>query len=328
MPDFWRNTGCGLNSTEWHENAFGASSPLGFEQAPQVSISLMYLLLVPGIPLAVFCLWIWWFMRRLDKKSRRPFEDMPRPAGWSLQRRTNDLMEEALINAMAAMMAGGIFWAFAHTVTGTPWVILMIGLVACSIMLVRSARFLVRARNHRLGLVGEQVVGQILDGLSSDSIRVFHDLEIREPGGKPWNIDHVVLTPAGVFCIETKTRRKPRVESPNGQKGYTLIFDGQQLIFPHPMKPDRHGLEQARRNATWLAEKLTSWNGTPINVTPALVFPGWWVEAKGKGEVAVLNHKQLRAFLNGRNTILPPDRQRAIAAQLDERCRIDLSLPA
>lgn len=77
-------------------------------------------------------------------------------------------------------------------------------------MLVRSSRVLVRARNNHLGLLGEQVVGQVLDSLSSDSVRVFHDLQIRDPKRKPRNIDHVVLTPAGVFVIETKTRRKPR----------------------------------------------------------------------------------------------------------------------
>lgn len=236
-------------------------------------------------------------------------------------------MDATLINIMAALMTGIIFWAFAHSFKGSLWVTLIIGFVACSYMLFRAARLLLRARNHRLGLYGEQVVGRILDGISSDAIRVFHDLEIREPGGKPWNIDHIVLTRAGVFCIETKTRRKPRGESPSGQKGHTLIFDGQQLIFPHPMKPDRFGLDQARRNAKWLSEKLTSLNGTPIPVAPVLVFPGWWVEAKGKGDVAVMNQKQLPSFFNGRSDVLTPTHHRAIANQLEERCRIDLSSP-
>ncbi len=294
----------------------------------EVSDSLVYLLVVTGLPLAVFLMWITWFVRRADKVSRRPFEEMPRPAGWSLQNRTNDLMEEAFMNAMAALMLGILIWAFADSGKGSPLLLLLIGFVACSLMLLRAASFLLRARNHRLGLYGEQVVGRILDGLSNDSVRVFHDLEIREPGGKPWNIDHIVLTPAGVFCIETKTRRKPRGESPDGQKCHTLIFDGEQLIFPHPIKPDRFGLDQARRNARWLSDKLTSLNGTPIPVTPLLVFPGWWVEAKGKGDVAVMNHKQLPSFFHGRSAVLTPTHHRAIANQLEERCRIDLSLPA
>lgn len=186
---------------------------------------------------------------------------------------------------------------------------------------------MLRYSNHRLGFLGEQVVGTILDRLSSDSIRVFHDYEVREPGKKPWNIDHVVLTPAGVFAIETKTRRKPRGTGPAAQLGHKVVFDGQKLIFPHPMKADRHGLDQAQNNATWLSDKLTALNGSPVSVTPVLVFPGWWVEAKGKGPVAVMNPKGLRSFLNGRGLALSDERQRAINAQLEERCRIDLSKP-
>jgi len=289
--------------------------------------SLLYLIIVPGIPLAAFCGWLWWRLRKRDKSSRRPFDDMPRHAGWSLQNRTNDLLDEAMISVMAAMVIGGAAWVLAVYEKGSSVVFLFIGFVVSSYMLFRSARFIIQAWNHRLGLMGEQVVGQTLDRLSSDTIRVFHDLEIREPGGKPWNIDHIVVTPAGVFCIETKTRRKPRVETPDGQKGHTVIFDGQQLIFPHQMKPDRFGLDQARRNAKWLSEKLTSLNGTPIAVTPVLVFPGWWVEAKGKGDVAVMNNKQLPKFINGRSAVLTPTHQPAIANQLDERCKIDFSAP-
>lgn len=237
-------------------------------------------------------------------------------------------MEEALIHAMAALMVGCMFWAFTFSGKGGPLLYLITGFIACSILFYRASRFILRYSNHRLGYLGEQVVGRILDQLSSDSVRVFHDLEIREPGKKPWNIDHIVLTPAGVFCIETKARRKPRSIAPDGQQSHKVIFDGQQLIFPHPMKPDRYGIDQALRNAEWLAEKLTSLNGTPIPVFPALVFPGWWVDAKGKGEVTVLNPKQLRSLLSSKSATLPADRQRAISNQLEERCRIDLSLPA
>ncbi len=114
----------------------------------------------------------------------------------------------------------------------------------------------------------------ILDQVSSDTIRVFHDLEVRELGKKPWNIDHIVITPAGVFVIGTKTRRKPCGTAPDGQQAHKVIFDGQQLKFPHPMGYDRRGLVQAQANATWLSGKLTGLNGCAVPVTPVLVLPG------------------------------------------------------
>lgn len=137
----------------------------------------------------------------------------------------------------------------------------------------------------------------------------------------------MVVGPGGVFVIETKARRKPKGNS-GPQKGHQLIFDGQQIIFPAPMKPDRHGLEQAQRNADWLAAKLSALNGEPITVNPVLVFPGWWVEAKGKGSVSVLNAKQLPSLLSGRKPILSDRTVRAISNQLEGMCRIDLSAPS
>jgi hypothetical protein len=288
---------------------------------------LWYLAIAPGIPTLLLLVWMKRFAHRRDQRSRRPFEEMPRPAGWSLQQRTADLMESFTVNLLGGFAVSTTFWAIAAFGKGSPYVMLGTGLIACTVLFYRAFRLIWNYSNHRLGLLGEQLVGRILDQLSSESIRVFHDLEVREPGGKPWNIDHVVVTPAAVFAIETKTRRKARGTAPDGQKGHEVIFDGQQLRFPAPMSADRSGLEQARRNAEWLSVKLTILNGCPIPVIPVLVLPGWWVEATGKGPVTAINHNQLPGFLSGRAATISPERQRAIAAQLEERTRIDLSLP-
>jgi hypothetical protein len=293
-----------------------------------VQNSLWYLAIVPGVPTVGLLIWMKWIIHCREKRSRRPFDEMPRPAGWSLQNRAESLMENFTLYFMAANSIGLIAWALTFNPKGVLGINLGVGFVMCCLLYYLAYRSIRSCMNHRLGLLGEQVTGQILDQLSSDSIRVFHDLEVREPGGKPWNIDHVVVTPAGVFAIETKTRRKPRGDAPDGQRGHKVIFDGQQLRFPAPMPADRHGLDQTQRNADWLSGKLTSLNGCAVPVTPVLVLPGWWVEAKGKGPVSVLNPKGLRSLLNGRAPALSAERQRAITAQLEERCRIDLSLPA
>ena len=285
------------------------------------------LIIILAIPAVVMIGWLKWTVARRDRRYRRPFDEMPRPPGWSLQNRMSDLLDDFTEHFMTAIITGLVMWAM--TLKFPDFIILfrLIGFFACSFLFYRSGKIMLRVANHRLGLVGEQIVGSHLDRLSSDSIRVFHDLEVREAGRKPWNIDHVVLTPAGVFAIETKCRRKPREVAPDGQQGHKVIFDGQQLKYPHPMGTDRHGLNQASNNANWLAKKLTELNGTPITVKPVLVLPGWWVEAKGKGPVVVLNPKGLKSLFNDKNPKLPEQQQRAINAQLEERCRIDLSQP-
>jgi hypothetical protein len=51
------------------------------------------------------------------------------------------------------------------------------------------------------GAQGERVVGAALDALSNDAVRVMHDRLI--PGSRA-NIDHVAVTPAGVFTVDAK----------------------------------------------------------------------------------------------------------------------------
>lgn len=292
-----------------------------------MSNQLWMLLLVPGLPLLGIVAWTHWFIRRRDRASRRPFEEMLRPPGWSLQQRSSDLLDDFTLHFMAAILVSMVAWAFAVSEKGPPAVALAIGLAASTYSMFRAGRSIVLVSNHRLGLIGEQVVGQILDRLALPQTRAFHDLEVREPGKKPWNIDHVVVSPGGIFVIETKARRKPKAMA-GKLKGHQLIFDGQQIIFPPPMKPDRHGLAQAQRNAQWLASKLSSLNGENVPVSPALVFPGWWVDATGKGAVSVMNAKQLPGFIGGRKPILSDRTVRAISNQLEDMCRIDLSAPS
>jgi hypothetical protein len=284
-----------------------------------------FLFIVPGIPCGALLFWVHGSVKKRDRESRRPFDDMPRPAGYSLQKRTEELWEKISDNLFLCLITGVTAWALLLSGQFPLWAPLILGFVACALWAIRAQRLVIIHANHRLGLLGEQVVGQILDRVCSEEIHVFHDLEIIEPGRKPWNIDHVVLTPAGVFAIETKTRRKPKGPPSSGQQGHKVIFDGQQLLFPAPMKADRFGLEQSQRNADWLAGKLTALNGNPISVSPVLVLPGWWVDAKGKGPVAAFNPKLLPSFFKGRPAIFSKSQLSAIKAQLEERSRIDLT---
>ncbi len=89
------------------------------------------------------------------------------------------------------------------------------------------------------------------------------------------------------------------------------------------MRPDRHGLEQAERNAEWLSTKLSQLNGVRIPVTPALVFPGWFIDRKKTGNVSVLNEKEIERFLDRRGEVLPPERLRAICGQLRELSKVE-----
>src|SRR5271155_376628 len=116
------------------------------------------------------------------------------------------------------------------------------------------------------GATGEEQVGGLLDGLADGEWRVMHDVSFGRG-----NVDHVLVGPAGVFTVETKSHPGPvRVGQVHGR---TL------------------SQAQAQRRAI---EQVTG-----VNVEPLLVFSRAWVDrpmARRKG-VRVLPARMLSGYL-------------------------------
>jgi hypothetical protein len=123
-------------------------------------------------------------------------------------------------------------------------------------------RLLPKARNLVRGECGERVVAEHLEELRAAGYHCFHDLV--QDG---FNVDHIVVGPAGVFVIETKFRSGSGViEFRNGEG----IFVGG--------RPEEHDpLKQARGNARDMRELIRRDAGFEIPwVTPLVVFAGDW----------------------------------------------------
>lgn len=65
------------------------------------------------------------------------------------------------------------------------------------------------------GAAGEVIVGRALDAIASEGIVVLHD---RRVPGSPANIDHIVITRAGVWIVDAKRYRgkRPRLHVEGG----------------------------------------------------------------------------------------------------------------
>lgn len=175
------------------------------------------------------------------------------------------------------------------------------------------------SRDRYLGYFGERLVAENLEPLKQQGWRVFHDVPATS-NGHAFNLDHVVVGTGGVYTIETKTRRKG-VARP-GFEAHKVYFDGQALVWP--WGEDNHGLEQAERNAIWLADTLKAELGERVHVVPILALPGWWVEMKPARETRlcrVVNPKGLPKLLPGGSAVLDERQVASIAAKLEARCR-------
>jgi hypothetical protein len=166
----------------------------------------------------------------------------------------------------------------------------------------------------REGYEAESAVGSELNQLMLDGAQVFHDLQ-----AEGFNIDHVVVSPKGVFCIETKSRVKHAAaeDKPNVK----VEFDGTVLKFPHHVETSP--VEQVRMNSKWLQSWLTQAVGEPISARPVLALPGWFITTTNRTEVLAINGKNCRGFFSKvqPHQLLSEAQIQRIVHQVEQRCR-------
>jgi len=272
------------------------------------------------------------FWQRRQRKRRKPF-----PEDFKLLRSPGETQlkwvlhfEENLVLyvALAALVPVLVTWPILLLVQRlTGWWVL-VGLAVLVIAFIGV--FLVAARwlrnkmtegwDRYLGYFGERFVAEQLDSLKAHGWKVFHDVP-GEAHEKKFNLDHVAVGPGGVYVIETKTRRKGAARP--GRKDNVVYFDGHVLDWP--WGEDEHGLEQAERNAIWLAETIKADAKERVHVSPILALPGWWLEErkpfKNPRLARAANPKWLPRWLGESPEVLEPTRIEAIAAALELRCR-------
>lgn len=134
-------------------------------------------------------------------------------------------------------------------------------IVATGISLIIFRRMFFRFRNLNRGEQGELTVAGCLEQLRTIGYRPIHDIV-----GKNFNIDHVLVGPAGVFAIETKFR---------GGRGEISFRDGAGL-FVGEREEERDCLHQARSNAFNVRQMIWEHCGFSPWVTPLVLFVGNW----------------------------------------------------
>ena len=150
--------------------------------------------------------------------------------------------------------------------------------------------------NYLLGSQGERAVADTLVHFTRTNWCVFHDFRIP---GKNWNIDHIVVCPKGVICIETKTMRRYEDETRK------LRFDGKRVFWgtdsswrPLPWDP----VEKVERYAEQMKEFLRR-EGIQLDddsVTPMIIYPGWEFaeDSVDNDKIIVGSRKKIRSLVS------------------------------
>ncbi|MDB6020048.1 MAG: Nuclease-related domain protein [Pedosphaera sp.] len=279
---------------------------------------MAFLCLTPAVA-ALFII----FQKRRAWRAQRvvPFSELRRrPAGESLRLKLEKLDEE-FNDSLLFFVGMPIAFTAASTVShwsgfAYPVMIFLFSLIPTIWFGRKLYRVGYERANYQLGFDGERFVGEVLTQLVGKGYQIFHDL----PFGN-FNIDHVLVGPAGVFAVETKTHRKPVRES--GGKDYRVEFDGSSLLWPWGTKSQE--VNQAANGARKLGQWLSSVVGEKVGVDPILTLPGWMVNRKTQNAtVEVLNPKEILNFCALKQKCLDANLIQRICYQLEEKCKLEM----
>jgi hypothetical protein len=210
------------------------------------------------------------FKKNKSDKGRSPLnEQRLRYAGESLDKEIRNLQHEiyAELAVFLFLLAFSFLelWLWFTKVPRQPIFAVCLAVVVIVWGYIKIGRLKKQLNSMILGLEGEKEVGQVLEQLREDGCAIFHDIICDD-----FNIDHVIISPHGIFVVETKTRTKPSA----GVKAEGF-FDGQRVIL-NGKPPDDKPVLQANRNADWIRNKLLKRTENKYRVTPVLVYPGWY----------------------------------------------------
>lgn len=263
-----------------------------------------------------------WRKRTRRSRKRSPLTaELLRGPGYSLRLQIDSLrdkVDEIVILLVAfplviysVHLTQSHFFSVAESTFRTA-IAIIAGCVATGWTSGRLLQLSKRLDHMRIALDAEMAVGQELDQLMRSGAMVFHDVP-----AYGFNIDHLVIARAGVFAVETKGRAKPI--RGQGTKDASVVFDGGALNFPgwSEVKP----ISQAKRQAKWTAEWLTSAVGAQVDVSPVLAIPGWWIDRRGQGPVLIYNGKKPQFLLSMRSPVLSDEMVKRISHQVEQRCR-------
>lgn len=259
-------------------------------------------------------------MKSNSKRSPLDRATPLRVAGQSLDEELDNVIyDHAFSPLMVALfftlMAGLEWWRYYWHMQPSPWIFTSLALLLAGYAAVKVKRTRQRVKQLKLGRDGERAVAQYLEWFRSANFHVFHDI----PNGDA-NVDHVLVGPAGVFTIETKTLSKPL-------RGQCRVSIKDGVVSANGYALDRNPIVQAKAQAAWLKSFLAE-SQLVAPVQPVVVFPGWFVEPfdmKATG-AWVLEIKALSKFIENEPERLTRAQTQAIASALRSHIRAQVKV--
>lgn len=269
------------------------------------------ILLIEGLVFGVLLILFWLIVMRAVQKDRSGRKDPftksllnnPGESSWKKLTELEDSFSDdyGILLAVAAGTIGYILGVLFPVQGKVPPVLITISILALGIavyLMFRIRRNILERRKYRLGFEGERHTAQAIAPLIRDGYSIFHDFPGKKADGTLFNIDHVLVGPAGVIIVETKARSK--TSELRGRDVAVLQYDGQKIQFPG--WTETNCLDQAKAGAKYLGGELTRETGERVRVRAVVCLPGWFVPHGQTFDPHVCNPGMLLAWVRS----LPP----------------------
>lgn len=269
---------------------------------PSAIVPLLVQLLVVAILASLFWILVVRVIAKERAKHKSPFtRNLLRAPGESCSKKLAELDDlfwesNAQLFSLFAFVSGLALGLLTPALKSPLAMITFGGLaIAAAILKMGQIRKAIRARdNFRLGQEGEKHTAQALLPLLGQGYEMYHDIEFKDSTGKTFNLDHVLIGPAGVVVVETKARSK--ASDAKGTGAAAVRYDGKQIRFPTGL--ETAALDQVLANAKRLSRELTAHTGESVYVRAAVSLPGWFVTQTAKEVNPVVhNPEMLRSWI-------------------------------
>lgn len=236
--------------------------------------------------------------------------------GQSLQEHLANHLESSV---MALGYTGGAcigIMVFSAVVTwrpeaANPWLVVPTALLVLVIVAYVTIRRLKALKSYRLGLRGEQLVGEVLNQRVSDAESwIYHDLVFDD-----FNVDHLIVSTKGIMAAETKAVHNDTTKE--AQKRITVHDDHVDI---GGFKNTEH-LAQALRSTAAIKKLLAELGFHDVQVEAALIYPGRWVESNHP-KVLVRNETAFCTSFGKRPVKIDLQTVKQMRAALDRHLRL------
>jgi len=230
------------------------------------------------------------------KKS--PLKDKPlRQAGQSVQEQLDKLFDDKfmiyfLIAGLMIFLTAFEWYRYYKNLEINPVAITIISLPVFIFCVYKIFSLIKVIKRLKLGRDGEKIVAEELEKLRASGSIVFHDIV-----GDKFNLDHVVLSPKGIYVVETKTYSKP-----DGRRAEVKL-DGNSILVDGQL-PERDPITQVKAASVWLHKILAQSTGKKFFVCPVILFPGWYVYEENHPDFMVLNPERFPKALERKSNML------------------------